>query len=60
MDRVINQKHALGQRIFEDYSNGRGYIKRKGLHWATFEKLHARYQALEQAWCKSALNYIDA
>lgn len=46
-DRVITQKHKLGHFIFDDYQGGRGWKKKKGMHWKTFEKLHARYRRLE-------------
>jgi len=52
MDRIITRKHALGERIFEFYECGEGYGKKKGMHWRTFDRLHAEYQQLESQWAK--------
>jgi hypothetical protein len=52
MNNVISQKHKLGERIFEHYDCGEGWGKKKGLHWKTFNRLHARYQALENQWVR--------
>jgi hypothetical protein len=41
MNSVISQKHKLGARIFEHYECGEGYGKKKGIHWKTFNRLHA-------------------
>ncbi|MEH6814780.1 MAG: hypothetical protein V7677_19775, partial [Motiliproteus sp.] len=41
--RLISQKHKLGERIFEHYDHGDGWGKKKGMHWKTFNRLHARY-----------------
>lgn len=49
LDNMISQKHKLGGRIFEYYEYGEGFGKKKGMHWRTFEKLHARYQQLDYA-----------
>lgn len=46
-DRIITQKHKLGKRIFAEYSMGRGWGKKKGMHQKTFERLYARYCRLE-------------
>ena len=43
IDKLIEAKHKLGKRIFEDY-DGWGYRKMKGMHWKTFDLLHAKYQ----------------
>ncbi|SFF97933.1 hypothetical protein [Neptunomonas qingdaonensis] len=59
MDNAISQKHQLGERIFENYKQGRGSQKRKGLHWKTFHRLHIKYQSYEQRWCHSMLRYLD-
>jgi hypothetical protein len=45
LDRLIDQKHKLGARIFEHY-DGDGWLKKKGMHWKTFERLEQRYQWL--------------
>jgi hypothetical protein len=50
LDRVITRKHKLGERIFEQYKNGRGFGKKKGMHWKTYNRLYAEYLALEKAW----------
>jgi hypothetical protein len=51
LDRLVGQKHKLGARIFEHYEYGEGWGKRKGMHWKTFHRLNARYEALERRWC---------
>lgn len=56
MDRVINRKHNLGERIFEDYEYGEGWRKKKGMHQKTFDRLRKRYVKYEQ----SISNYISA
>lgn len=50
MDRLIDQKHQLGARIFQYYDYGEGWGKKKGMHWKTFNRLETRYQALERQW----------
>lgn len=50
LDQIIEAKHKLGKRIFENYEHGEGWGKKKGMHWKTFHLLHAKYQALENAW----------
>ena len=52
-DNLIEQKHKLGERIFQHYEFGEGWGKKKGIHWSTFKRLHIRYIALEEAWCKA-------
>lgn len=46
ISRVIERKHKLGFRIFDDYH---GYFgrKKKGLHWKTFEQLREKYIEME-------------
>jgi hypothetical protein len=46
IDRLISQKHKLGDKIFEGY-DGDGYRKRKGMHQKTFDRLLTRYLELE-------------
>ncbi len=50
LDQIIEAKHKLGERIFEHYEYGEGWGKKKGMHWKTFNRLHAKYLALENAW----------
>lgn len=50
MDRLIDQKHKLGEQLFEHYDYGEGWGKKKGMHWKTYHCLHARYKALERQW----------
>lgn len=57
-DNLINQKHKLGERIFEHYENGNGWGKKKGMHWQTFTRLHDRYQYLEQQWIKHLAKHL--
>ena len=55
MDNLIEQKHRLGERIFEHYEYGEGWGKKKGMHWSTFNRLHTKYERYEQQWCKGIL-----
>ena len=47
LDRLVDQKHKLGKRIFEHYEYGDGWMKKKGMHWKTFDRLYARYRQLD-------------
>jgi hypothetical protein len=49
LDNLITQKHNIGERIFEYYEYGEGYMKKKGMHQKTFDRLHARYKKLDYA-----------
>ncbi|MCB1667232.1 MAG: hypothetical protein R3E73_00185 [Porticoccaceae bacterium] len=55
LDRLISKKHKLGNKIFEDY-DGDGWLKKKGMHWKTFEPLQKKYWEIEtqidQAICR--------
>ena len=51
IDRLISQRHKLGQRIFVHYKNGEGWGKKKGMHQKTFDQLYARFKSLDQKWC---------
>lgn len=57
-DRAINQKHKLGERIFEHYEYGEGYGKKKGMHWKTYERLHKRYKANERTYLSAMTQYL--
>lgn len=46
IDRLIDKKHGLGRRIFENYIDGYGWQKKKGMHQKTFDRLHLKYQWL--------------
>lgn len=59
MNNVISQKHKLGERIFEYYERGEGWGKKKGLHWKTFNRLHERYQDLEDQWVRHIRQYLN-
>lgn len=59
MSRAIEQKHKLGQRIFEHYEYGEGWGKRKGMHWATFYRLLRRYDRLETEWHDQMNRYFE-
>jgi len=48
LDRLIDQKHKLGDRIFEDY-DGYGWRRRKGMHKRTFDRLYEQYWRLDMA-----------
>jgi hypothetical protein len=47
IDRLFDQKHSLGGRIFEYYEYGEGWLKKKGMHQKTFDRLHSKYEQLE-------------
>ena len=46
LDRLIEQKHKLGYRIFEHY-DGTGWKKKKGIHKKTFDRLYFKYHWLD-------------
>lgn len=46
IDRLISQKHKLGDKIFENF-DGDGYRKRKGMHQKTFDRLLTHYLEIE-------------
>jgi len=46
LDRLIEQKHKLGNLIFDDYSYGDGWLKKKGMHHKTFQKAYRRYHEM--------------
>lgn len=58
IERLISQKHKLGKRLFEHYEHGEGWGKKKGMHWNTYQRLYARYQALERQWCQLMEQYL--
>lgn len=47
LDRLIGQKHKLGNFIFDDYQYGEGWFKRKGMHQKTFNRLYFKYKNLD-------------
>ncbi|MEH6559588.1 MAG: hypothetical protein V7708_17465 [Oceanicoccus sp.] len=48
LDRLVDQKHKLGKRIFEYYDYGDGCMKKTGMRWKTFDRLHARFARLDE------------
>jgi len=48
LDQLIDQKHKLGNRIFEDY-DGYGWRRRKGMHQKTFDRLYEKFWRLDMA-----------
>ncbi len=58
MDNLIEQKHKLGERIFEHYEGGEGWGKKKGMHLSTFNRLHTKYEQYEQQWCSEILQRL--
>lgn len=52
IDNLVEQKHKLGERIFEPSEGQQGWCKKKGMHWKTFHRLHAQYMNLEKRWYK--------
>jgi hypothetical protein len=47
LDRMIEAKHKLGRRIFEDY-DGVGWHKKKGMHQKTFDRWKGKYWDLDR------------
>ena len=47
-DRLFTKKHELGAEIFEDYKNGDGWRKKKGMHRKTFDKKYDEYNRLRE------------
>jgi len=47
LDQLVDQRHKLGKRIFEYYEYDGGWMKKKGVHWKTFDRLHGRYEQLD-------------
>ena len=43
IDRLIDQKHKLGDRIFDET----GWRKKKGMHQSTFDRLYRKYCLLD-------------
>ena len=48
LDRLINKKHKLGEKIFEGYENGFDWTKKKHMHQRTFLKLSERYHRIDE------------
>ena len=49
INRMIEQKHILGKRIFSHYEMGEGWGKKKGMHHKTFDRLYLKYCRYEKA-----------
>jgi len=47
LDRLINQKHKLGEKTFEGYENGFDWTKKKHMRQRVFDKLSARYYRMD-------------
>lgn len=47
LDRLSSKKDKIAKRIFEDYYNGQGWLKKKGMHQKTFDKLYEEYRQLD-------------
>jgi hypothetical protein len=47
LDRMAAQLNGLGKRIFEHNEYGPGWLKKKGMHQKTFDRLFSRYENLE-------------
>jgi len=58
-DRLISQKNKLGERIFKYYDMGFGWEKKKGMHWKTFDRLHARYKRLDRQCNRYIAKYSE-
>ena len=53
-DRINRAQRKLAARMFEDEDRG---IKKKGLHWKTFERLLHEHDRLENAFNNEMLEY---
>ncbi len=58
-DRLYTQKHKLGEAIFQDYKNGRGLIKKKGMHYRIFQKKLTKYRQVEGQLEQSLEDVLD-
>lgn len=58
-DRIYTKKHELGAAIFEDYKNGDGWRKKKGMHQKTFDNKLREYRRLERMISFQASTYIE-
>ncbi len=58
-DRLYTQKHKLGEAIFQDYKNGRGFIKKRGMHYKTFQQKLTKYRQLEDQLNRSLEAFLD-
>jgi len=47
LDRLNSRKDKIAKKIFEDYHNGRGWLKKKGMHQKMFDLLYVQYRQLE-------------
>jgi hypothetical protein len=50
LDSLRRKRDKLGNRIFNDYDNGYGYKKTKGMHWKTFEVLRQQHSDIAQQY----------
>jgi len=46
LNRMIEQKHKLGDRIFDDY-DGNSWKRKKGRHQVKFNRLHRKYLRMD-------------
>lgn len=51
-DRLYAAKHRLGREIFNDYQNGTGTERRKGMHSKTYHQKLKRYLSLQEQLIK--------
>ena len=58
-NRLYTKKHELGAEIFEDYINGEGWRKKKGMHQKTFQRKLAEYRQLERLVNLRSIKYIE-
>lgn len=49
-ENLLAKMQKLGQKTFAYYEYGEGFGKKKGMHWKTFNRLCAHYEAIEQQW----------
>jgi len=60
LERIIDQKHKLGQRIFQHYEYGDGWGKKPHMHWKTFNKQLHRYNYYDSIVTKQVDEKMEA
>ena len=56
LERLFDKKHDLGERIFEYCEYGDGWLKKKGMHQKTFDRLLSKYEQLESRISQTTIN----
>lgn len=58
-DRCLTRRHKIGQAVFAKYVNGKGYGKKKGMHWDTFERGMKELTRLDREWIRLTHAFIN-